>query len=85
MVTKNKNKNDKNVSQENFFSKNGAQENNKIKLQEFYGSFLGNNIQEVKKNSQRLRFKIYSFGFIIIIIAIILNFFVLGKISFVTS
>ena len=85
MVNKKNTKNYQNASKGNFFSKDGAANADKAKLQEFYSSFLGENIEEAKKNSQRLRFKIYSFGFIVIVIVIVLNFFVIGKINFVTS
>lgn len=80
MVDKNKNSN----LNENTFSKESIDDFDKAKLQEFYGSVLGNNMEEVKKNSQRLRMKIYVFGFIIIILSLILTFF-MEKISFVTS
>ena len=80
MVDKNKNSN----LNENTFSKESIDDFDKVKLQEFYGSVLGNNMEEVKKNSQRLRMKIYVFGFIIIILSLILTFF-MEKISFVTS
>ena len=80
MVDKNKNSN----LNENTFSKKSIDDFDKAKLQEFYGSVLGNNMEEVKKNSQRLRMKIYVFGFIIIILSLILTFF-MEKISFVTS
>ena len=88
MVNKKKyTKNYQNASKGDLFSKDGASKTDKAKLQEFYSSFLGENIEEAKKNSQRLRFKIYSFGFIVIVIVIVivLNFFVIGKINFVTS
>ena len=75
----------KNSTKENMFSKDGIENINKIKLQEFYGSFFGKNIEEVKMNSRKLRLKIYGFGFFIIIILLFLNFFIFGKISFVTS
>ena len=68
----------------NTFSKKSIDDFDKAKLQEFYGSVLGNNMEEVKKNSRRLRLKIYVFGFFIIIFTFILTFF-MEKISFVTS
>ena len=80
----NKKKNFKNNLKDNIFSKKGIEDTNKIQLQEFYSSFLGKNIDEVKKNSKRLRYKIYIFGLAVVIITIILTFFI-EKISFVTS
>ena len=84
MVDKNTNKNHDNHLIENVFSKKRVDNFDKAKLQEFYGSILGNNMEDVKKNSQRLRLKIYFFGFFIIILTLILSFF-MEKISFVTS
>ena len=78
----NKNKNDD--LNENIFSKKRVDDFDKAKLQEFYGSILGNNMEEVKKNSQRLRFKIYCFGIFVIALTLILTFF-MEKISFVTN
>ena len=78
----NNNKNDD--LNENIFSKKRVDDFDKAKLQEFYGSILGNNMEEVRKNSQRLRFKIYFFGIFIIILTLILTFF-MEKISFVTN
>ena len=63
-------------------TRNGIKNYDKIKLQEFYGSVFGQNKDEVKKSSQRLRFKIYRFGFIIFIIALLFYFFIFGKINF---
>ena len=80
MVDKNKNSN----LNENTFSKKSIDDFDKAELQEFYGSVLGNNMEEVKKNSQRLRLKIYVFGLFIIVLTLILTFF-MEKISFVTS
>ncbi len=80
MVDKNKNNN----LNENTFSKKSIDDFDKAKLQEFYSSVLGNNMEEVRKNSQRLRLKIYVFGFFIIVLTLILTLF-MEKISFVTS
>ena len=66
------------------FQKKRIDDFDKAKLQEFYSSILGNNMEEVKKNSQRLRLKIYVFGLVIIVLTLILTFF-MEKISFVTS
>ena len=65
----NNNKNDD--LNENIFSKKRVDDFDKAKLQEFYGSILGNNMEEVRKNSQRLRFKIYLFGFFVIVLTLI--------------
>ena len=80
----NKKKNFQNDLKENIFSKKGIEDANKVQLQELYSSFLGKNIEEVKKNSKRLRYKIYIFGLTVVIMTIILTFFI-EKISFVTS
>ena len=45
---------------------------------------LEKGMEEVKKNSQRLRLKIYVFGLFFIVLTLILTFFI-EKISFVTS
>ena len=84
MVDKNKNKNHDHNLNKNSFSKKKIDDFDKAKLQEFYSSILGNNKEEVKKNSQRLRLKIYFFGLFIIVLTLILTFF-MEKISFVTS
>ena len=84
MVDKNINKNDDHNLNKNSFSKKRIDDFDKAKLQEFYNSILGNNMEEVKKNSQRLRLKIYVFGLFIIVLTLILTLFV-EKISFVTS
>ncbi len=84
MANKNNNKNHHNDSNENIFSKKRIDDFDKARLQEIYGSILGNNMEEVRKNSQRLRFKIYFFGIFIIILTLILTFF-MEKISFVTN
>ena len=84
MVDKNINKNHNHNLNKNSFSKKNIDDFDKAKLQEFYSSILGNNMEEVKKNSQRLRLKIYVFGLFIIVLTLILTFF-MEKISFVTS
>ena len=84
MLDKNINKNDDNNLNKNSFSKKRIDDFDKAKLQEFYSSILGNNMEEVKKNSQRLRLKIYVFGLFIIVLTLILTLF-MEKISFVTS
>ena len=84
MVDKNINKNHNHNLNKNSFSKKNIDDFDKAKLQEFYSSILGNNMEEVKKNSQRLRLKIYVFGLVIIVLTLILTFF-MEKISFVTS
>ena len=84
MVNKNINKNhDKNLNK-NSYSKKNIDDFDKAKLQEFYSSILGNNLEEVKKNSQRILLKIYAFGLFIVVLTLILTFF-MEKISFVTS
>ena len=82
MVDKNINKNHDHNLNKNSFSKKNIDDFDKAKLQEFYSSILGNNMEEVKKNSQRLRLKIYVFGLFIIVLTLILTFF-MEKISFV--
>ena len=84
MVNNNNNNNHNNDLNKNIFSKKSIDDFDKVKLQEFYGSILGNDMEEVKKNSQRLRFKIYVFGFFVIFFSLILTFF-MEKISFVTN
>ena len=84
MVDKNINKNHDHNLNKNSLSKKNIDDFDKAKLQEFYSSILGNNMEEVKKNSQRLRLKIYVFGLFIIVLTLILTFF-MEKISFVTS
>ena len=78
------NKNHDHNLKQNSFSKKRIDDFDKAKLQEFYSSILGNNMEEVKKNSQRLRLKIYVFGLFIIVLTLVLAFF-MEKISFVTS
>ena len=84
MANKKKNNNDQKDLKENPFSKEGLENINKIQLQEFYGSFFGKNKEEVKKNSQKIRFKIYFYGLIIVIIVLIVTF-LFNKVSFVTA
>ena len=84
MVKKNNNENQHSDLNTNIFSKKSIDDFDKAKLQEFYGSILGNNKEEVKKNSQRLRFKIYFFGVFVIVLTLILTF-IMEKISFVTN
>ena len=69
---------------ENPFSKEGLENLNKIQLQEFYGSFFGKNKEEVKKNSQKIRFKIYFYGLIIISVILVVTF-LFNRVSFVTA
>ena len=83
MVDKNINKNHDQNLNKNSFSKKRIDDFDKAKLQEFYSSILGNNMEEVKKNSQRLRLKIYVFGLFIIVLTLILTFFMeVNKINF---
>ena len=84
MVNKNNIKNHNSDLNKNNFSKKSIDDFDKAKLQEFYGSVFGNNKEEVKKNSQRLRFKIYLFGVFVIVLTLILTF-ITEKISFVTN
>ena len=84
MVDKNINKNHDHNLNKNSLSKKNIDDFDKAKLQEFYSSILGNNMEEVKKNSQRLRLKIYVFGLFIIVLTLVLTFF-MEKISFVRS
>ena len=84
MTNKNINKNHEHNLNKNSFSKKRIDDFDKAKLQEFYSSILGNNMEEVKKNSQKLRLKIYVFGLFIVVLTLILTFF-MEKISFVTS
>ena len=84
MAKKDKMRNSNNNYDETPFSKVGLENSNKARLQEFYGSFFGKNIEEVKKNSQKIRLKIYVFGLFIIVMSIILTF-LFTKVSFVTS
>ena len=84
MVKKNNNENQHSDLNTNTFSKKSIDDFDKAKLQEFYGSVFGNNKEEVKKNSQRLRFKIYFFGVFVIVLTLILTF-IMEKISFITN
>ena len=84
MANKKKNNNDQKDLKENPFSKEGLENINKIQLQEFYGSFFGKNKDEVKKNSQKIRFKIYFYGLIIVLVVLVVTF-LLNKVSFVTA
>ena len=84
MVNKKKKINDQKDLKENPFSKEGLENINKTQLQEFYGSFFGKNKEEVKKNSQKIRFKIYFYGLIIISVILIVTF-LFNRVSFVTG
>ncbi len=84
MANKKKNNNDQKDLKENPFSKESLENINKIQLQEFYGSFFGKNKEEVKKNSQKIRFKIYFYGLIIISVILIVTF-LFNRVSFVTA
>ena len=84
MANKKKNNNDQKDLKENPFSKEGLENINKIQLQEFYGSFFGENKEEVKKNSQKIRFKIYFYGLIIISVILVVTF-LFNRVSFVTA
>ena len=84
MANKKKNNNDQKNLKENPFSKEGLENINKIQLQEFYGSFFGKNKEEVKKNSQKIRFKIYFYGLIIVLVVLVVTF-LFNKVSFVTA
>ena len=67
------------------YTEDSVKETERKKLQDFYSSVLGSDPEEVKINSLAMRRKIYSFGLILLVGACIFYFFVLGKISFVTS
>ena len=84
MANKKKNNNDQKDLKENPFSKEGLENINKIQLQEFYGSFFGKNKEEVKKNSQKIRFKIYFYGLIIVLLVLVVTF-LFNNVSFVTA
>ena len=84
MANKKKKINDQKDLKENPFSKDGLENINKIQLQEFYGSFFGKNKEEVKKNSQKIRFKIYFYGLIIISVILVVTF-LFNRVSFVTA
>ena len=84
MANKKKNNNDQKDLKENPFSKEGLENINKTQLQEFYGSFFGKNKEEVKKNSQKIRFKIYFYGLIITSVILVVTF-LFNRVSFVTA
>ena len=84
MLNKKKKINDQKDLKENPFSKEGLENINKTQLQEFYGSFFGKNKEEVKKNSQKIRFKIYFYGLIIISVILVVTF-LFNRVSFVTA
>ena len=84
MADKKKNTNYQKDLKENPFSKECLENINKIQLQEFYGSFFGKNKEEVKKNSQKIRFKIYFYGLIIVLVVLVVTF-LFNKVSFVTA
>ena len=84
MTNKKKKINDKTVQKENPFSKEGLENMNKIQLQEFYGSFFGKNKEEVKKNSQKIRSKIYFYGLTIVFVVVVVTF-LFNRVSFVTN
>tara|TARA_A100001011_G_C13980447_1_gene703040 strand:- start:438 stop:692 length:255 start_codon:yes stop_codon:yes gene_type:complete len=84
MANKKKKINDPNDLKEKPFSKEGIENINKIQLQEFYGSFFGKNKEEVKKNSQKIRFKIYFYG-LTIVFAVMVVTFLFNRVSFVTG
>ena len=84
MAIKKKKINDINDLKEKPFSKEGLENINKIQLQEFYGSFFGKNKEEVKKNSQKIRFKIYFYGLSIVLIVVVATV-LFNRVSFVTS
>ena len=46
--------------------------------------FFGKNKEEVKKNSQKIRFKIYFYGLIIVLVVLVVTF-LFNKVSFVTA
>ena len=84
MANKKNSNNDQKDLKENPFSKEGLENINKTQLQEFYGSFFGKNKEEVKKNSQKIRFKIYFYGLIIISVILVVTF-LFNRVSFVTA
>ena len=71
--------------EENALTKGTIKEIERKKLQDFYSSVLGSTPEEVKNNSRVLRRKIYIFGLVMVILALFLYFFVVGKVSFVTA
>ncbi len=84
MVNNKKNFNDQKDLKENPFSKEGLENINKTQLQEFYGSFFGKNKEEVKKNSQKIRLRIYFYGLMIVFVVLVVTF-LFNRVSFVTS
>jgi len=84
MVNKKKKINDQKDLKKNPFSKEELENINKTQLQELYGSFFGENKEEVKKNSQKIRFKIYFYGLIIILLVLVVTF-LFNNVSFVTA
>ena len=72
-------------SEPGVYTRAAIEENERKKLQDFYSSVLGGNSEEVKTNSKILRYKIYRFGLVVILVACVFYFFVVGKISFVTG
>ena len=84
MVNKKKKINDQKDLKKNPFSKEELENINKTQLQELYGSFFGKNKEEVKKNSQKIRFKIYFYGLIIISVILVVTF-LFNRVSFVTA
>ena len=83
MANKKKNNNDQKDLKENTFSKEGLENINKIQLQEFMVPFLVK-IKRIKKNSQKIRFKIYFYGLIIISVILVVTF-LFNRVSFVTA
>ena len=72
-------------SEPGVYTRAAIEENERKNLQDFYSSVLGSSSEEAKINSRILRNKIYRFGLIVIIVACVFYFFVVGKISFVTG
>ncbi|MFL2790665.1 MAG: hypothetical protein ACJZ8I_02425 [Paracoccaceae bacterium] len=85
MTEKKTNKKKIQESKSDIYTKAAIDEVEKKNLQDFYSSVLGSNSEESKANSKILRNKIYRFGFVVILVACVFYFFVIGKISFVTS
>ena len=73
-----------NNKKDNPFSKEGLENINKLQLQNFYNSFFGKSKEEVKKNSQKLRIKIYFYGMTMVFLVVVVSF-LFNKVSFVTS
>ena len=72
-------------SEPGVYTRGAIEENERKKLQEFYSSVLGGSPEEVETNSRILRNKIYRFGLVVILVACVFYFLVIGKISFVTG